>query len=574
MMGHLTRYGARLLAALLLLLLALPLGPATTARAAATTFYVGSLIDDAGFPTGACLVATNSTCTLRAALSVAANGDTIRFAPNASTGTYLLGSGANQGTLTIAHSITIIGPGSDKVAVDGGFNPDTHAPGTGVFKVTDGATVTISGLEITHGNNQKSNGGGIESLGTLTLVNDLIDHNNTIYLGGGVESVGGTSVTVTGCTFIGNTAGDYGGGLSASYGGATITNSAFSLNDGAYGGGGIYFGDSVPSSVTNSTLSANNTTGYGGGGIYVFNGYITLTNLTIVGNGAVGPGGGGIYDGGQDLTITGSTIAMNNVNAAGAGGGIFSAGYGPVAVANSIIAANGAGNCAYSGATGGFADGGHNLQFGDASCGATIPVADPLFDPGGLKNNGGPTQTIAFLPGSPAIDAVPPTGANCPATDQRGVARPQPTGGACDSGAYEYVPVRPTITGISTIGTAGQSVRLIGTGFQWGSQVLVDGTPLLATAVTKLAADGTALTVALPGHAAGTATLAVRNPGGLTSVATGNLTYVAPSPPPPPSPTAPAGKTPPTPLPAPRASGSPPTGTAGNGTPAPLPSHR
>jgi hypothetical protein len=136
------------------------------------------------------------------------------------------------------------------------------------------------------------------------------------------------------------------------------------------------------------------------------------------------------------------------------------------------------------------------------------------------------------------------------------------------------VPVRPTITGISTIGTAGQSVRLIGTGFQWGSQVLVDGTPLLATAVTKLAADGTALTVALPGHAAGITTLAVLNPGGLTSVATGNLTYVAPSPLPPPLPTAPAGKTPPTPLPAPRASGSPPTGTAGNGTPAPLPSHR
>ena len=364
--------------------------------------------------------------------------------------------------------------------------------------------MTISGLEITHGNNQNSNGGGIESLGTLTLVNDLIDHNNTIYLGGGVDSVGGTSVTVTGCTFIGNTAGNYGGGLSASYGGASITNSAFSLNDATYGGGGIYFGDSVPSSVTNSTLSANNSTAFGGGGIYIFNGYITLTNLTIVGNGAVGPGGGGIYDGGQNLTITGSTIAMNNVNAAGAGGGIFSAGYDLVTVANSIIAGNGAGNCASDGARGGFTDGGHNLQFGDASCGAAIPVADPLLDPGGLKNNGGPTQTIALLPGSPAIDAVPATGANCPATDQRGVARPQPAGGACDSGAYEYVPVRPTVTSAYTIGTAGQSVRLIGTGFQRGSQVLVDGVPLPATAVTKLAADGAALTVALPGHAAGT----------------------------------------------------------------------
>ena len=30
---------------------------------------------------------------------------------------------------------------------------------------------------------------------------------------------------------------------------------------------------------------------------------------------------------------------------------------------------------------------------------------DPLLDPAGLQDNGGPTQTFALLPGSPALDA-------------------------------------------------------------------------------------------------------------------------------------------------------------------------
>ena len=52
---------------------------------------------------------------------------------------------------------------------------------------------------------------------------------------------------------------------------------------------------------------------------------------------------------------------------------------------------------------------------------------------GALADNGGPTLTHGLLAGSPAIDAGD-AGA-CPATDQRGVARP--LGAGCDIGAYE-----------------------------------------------------------------------------------------------------------------------------------------
>jgi hypothetical protein len=76
---------------------------------------------------------------------------------------------------------------------------------------------------------------------------------------------------------------------------------------------------------------------------------------------------------------------------------------------------------------------------------------------GPLRDNGGPTYTMALLVGSPAIDAIPTSPTNyCTdlsapqpqpvLTDQRGVARPQPTGSNCDIGAFEVVQTFPFAT--------------------------------------------------------------------------------------------------------------------------------
>jgi len=76
---------------------------------------------------------------------------------------------------------------------------------------------------------------------------------------------------------------------------------------------------------------------------------------------------------------------------------------------------------------------GYNLASGgDCRFGATgdLQNTDPKL--AALQANGGPTDTNALLPGSPAIDA----GGDCAASsDQRGIARPQ--GAACDIGAFE-----------------------------------------------------------------------------------------------------------------------------------------
>jgi hypothetical protein len=59
-------------------------------------------------------------------------------------------------------------------------------------------------------------------------------------------------------------------------------------------------------------------------------------------------------------------------------------------------------------------------------------VIDPRLGP--LQNNGGPTQTEALLPGSPAIGAGDPNAVSL-RTDQRGF--PRTTKGKIDIGAFE-----------------------------------------------------------------------------------------------------------------------------------------
>jgi hypothetical protein len=67
-----------------------------------------------------------------------------------------------------------------------------------------------------------------------------------------------------------------------------------------------------------------------------------------------------------------------------------------------------------------------------------------------LDDNGGFTKTHALLAGSPAINAG--TSIGCPATDQRGIARPQGT--TCDIGAYEALTIKiETSIGSSLEGT-------------------------------------------------------------------------------------------------------------------------
>jgi hypothetical protein len=169
-------------------------------------------------------------------------------------------------------------------------------------------------------------------------------------------------------------------------------------------------------SVTNATLSGNTD---GQGGFHV---------PPCAGQAPNGVGAAIAAVGGS-ATVSYSTIAGN-------ADGIDNLGGGTITLAGTIVADNSGGNC-----TGTISEtSGYNLDSGTTcgfSAGTDINSTDPQL--GALTNNGGPTQTQAIGAGSPAIDNGGTATQGCPATDQRGLSRPDetPDNGTCDIGAYE-----------------------------------------------------------------------------------------------------------------------------------------
>jgi hypothetical protein len=158
--------------------------------------------------------------------------------------------------------------------------------------------------------------------------------------------------------------------------------------------------------------------------------------------------GGGIFHTDDPLTLVNSTVAANQASGPnGIGGGNIDSGF-DLRLENTIVAngtmpdrITGPDNCASdTGSPAAFATLGHNLEArpgqAGSQCGLSPGVSGDLTSTdaklGILAMNGGPTPTHELLFASPAIDAAGPNG---PATDQRGVARPQ--GSRCDIGAFE-----------------------------------------------------------------------------------------------------------------------------------------
>ena len=311
-----------------------------------------------------------------------------------------------------------------------------------------GGTLTVTGS--TFLGNTAVSGAAISNSGTMTVIGSTFSSNQA-YLGGGAISNGGT-MTVTGSTFSSNGAQQAGGAIE-NYGTLEVTDSTLEGNGyGVLVGGGIYndydatlsvrdstfsgnhaglLGGGIANfgrvSVTDSTFSDNSVNGEGGG-ILNYSGTLDVTNSTFSGNSSWSGGGGissgGYYRSGSTVNVTNSTFSENNAD----NGGIFNNGtLSTLTLKNTIVASSSGVNCINS--SGSLVDGGGNLSWPDTTCPGLN--ADPLLGP--LQDNGGPTQTQALLPGSPAIDAA--VLANCPATDQRGVSRPQ--GAGCDIGAFE-----------------------------------------------------------------------------------------------------------------------------------------
>ncbi|MFQ5329105.1 MAG: choice-of-anchor Q domain-containing protein [Thermodesulfobacteriota bacterium] len=364
-------------------------------------------------------------CTLRAAIQEtnACNGADFIEIPAGIYNLSVAGTGedaAATGDLDITSPLTI--SGTDRASVVDGNGNDR------VFHSLANGPVIFSGLTIRNGNASDWPGGGgvlaaTAPFGSMSLSNCEVTGNSTPYYGGGINNH--VALTVDTSVVSNNTSSTVdpygGGGIEA--GSLTVRDSTISGNITVAGyGGGVECGSC---SFYRSVISGN-TAGINGGGINMASGG-WIENSTITGNSAAF--GGAVYFGGGNGVVN-STIT-SNTGSSGAGG--FHLGFTTIPMVNSILAANTGPDCA---GVGTLQSDGHNID-DDNSCGLSgagdMPGTISPVIASGAGYNGGPTQTHALQAGSPAIDAG--DNANCPATDQRGVAR---SDGACDIGAYEY----------------------------------------------------------------------------------------------------------------------------------------
>ena len=402
-------------------------GPLDEARAEAFTVNATTDEPDASPGDGLCdsdPATAGERCTLRAAV-MEANATPDADEVSVPAGDYRLtiprhpaesdiGTNSAVGDLDVTQDLDLIGAGARSTVISG-------APGLGdrMVQIEGGPSVDVlvDGVTITGGKSGER-GGGIRSWSSLVVRESTVRDNTTREIGGGIYSTGPLEIIAS--TVSGNEA-------------------SFKQNGVVYDGaaGGVYQ-ENVAIKVVNSTISHNVAADIGGG-LIVFRpgGTLDMLNSTVASN--VSPGTAGNP---------------------GLGGGILLIFDATASVKNSIVWGNTESDCesaTYGG--GAITSLGGNIS-GDASCNFNQPNDKPSTDPGlgPLADYGGPTDTR--MPGNPeAIDAG--GGAACPATDARGVARPQDGDGdgaaACDIGAFERRPGGGAIGFAPTAFSAGEA---------------------------------------------------------------------------------------------------------------------
>ncbi len=362
--------------------------------------------------------------------------DTITFGDgSANGGTNFLDATPDTITLggaelpIITEAVTITGSGASLLTIDA--NQLSR-----IFEINDGNSgnniaVEIVAMTLTGGSVSgvfpTGAGGAILSFESLTLRDSAINGNSATY-GGGIfiHVYSGGTARIENSTLSGDTASFGGGIFSRNYGTTFVQNSTFSRNYANTNGGAIY----------SRTLSGGTT---------------TVQNSTVSGNSAHSAGGGAYFHtyGGGTTKLTSSIIAANTSVTSSPD----DQNLGTLTATFSLIGDNTGSGLSESQTPDPTT---HNLVGNPAGAG----IIDPKL--GALADNGGPTQTMALLVGSPALNR----GSNPAALpdDQRGTGFVRVSGASADMGAFEHQITESLIVTTTVDENDGSSDPFFGTG--------------------------------------------------------------------------------------------------------------
>ena len=380
---------------------------------------------------------------------------------------HALGTGGGGGGINVGSNVTSFAlTGGELTENMVGQNDDLNTEGGG-FANSSSGTVSITGTTISGNSVAGGKGGGVSNrggAGTLTITGATISGNHSAFAGGGIVA-GGTNTNIQNTEVTDNAAETNSASTGFAAGGGIHVLTSAVLTDSTVAGNHVIEAEWPASSlsgagVSNATnVKLNRTTvsgnsfegeGPGDGSPHFASGvasnstssHLTLLNSTVTGNTATDAttiaGTVAGFQANTVVKIIQSTIADNPHNPAAFSLDFPGAGS-TVELRGSVVADEPHGCGTVTGASSYNVDAGSSCPVGTGGASNAAPLLGPL------TSNGGPTQTLALLAGSPAIDRVPL--ASCtddlggPLTvDQRGFPRPVPAGGACDSGAVEIVP--------------------------------------------------------------------------------------------------------------------------------------
>lgn len=390
------------------------------------------------------------------------DADTIVFASNV-RGTIALAS-----ELTLSEGVTITGPGAKVLTLSGQHK-------TRLFNVSNSIS-TISGLTLTQGS--APFGGAIFNQSSLNLNDVLFTDNQAI----GAPGEKGTTGDIGGPGGMGTRGETARGGAICNIGTLTIRGATFAGNsvrggDGGAGGDGGR-GSAGPDSIVPGNGGTGGTSGLGQGGAIYDSTAVYAFNVTFFGNtantgvgGRGGKAGRGFITNGRDgdtgaigvqdengyngsgvvysvgrMTLDSCTVCKNTVQSnVPTDGAVYSLDGSQTFINNTIVLGNTGGNVAKPVS-------GNNIIGGTSS--VNYPATKVFGAPIVLKDNGGPTPTVALVAGSPAIDK----GDTVLKVDQRGLPRPQDGSGKDDVGAFEVQGPTPTATPLPVVSVNSPSV--------------------------------------------------------------------------------------------------------------------